>query len=487
MSVRVRFAPSPTGWLHMGSARTALINYLFAKNQNGSFILRVEDTDLKRGDDAFLKQQLTYLKWLGLNWDEGPKADTLENKGDYGPYRQSQRINIYKNHAKKLIESGKAYYCFLTDEEIADIRAKAIEKNEPLRVESPYRDQSLATAKHKMQNGEKPTIRFKVPRQKKNYTLKDVVRREVSFPSDMVGDFVLLRSSGLPVYNFACAVDDYIMKISHVFRSEEHLANTLRQMMIYKAFEWPLPIYGHLSLILGEDRKKLSKRHGAVSCDEYEKNGYLPSALLNFLALMGWNPKTTKEVFSLQELVDHFSLKGLNPSPGIFDVKKLDWINNQHLKKLENNSLWSILNPYFIKEGFKFPVVSESWWKDALSSLKDSFSSIKEAIELFRFLSEKHFKVHEDAKEVLSWPSTLVVLKMWESFLSSHPEEFISKEVFSKICKKIQEEKTVKGKSLFMPIRVAVLGCPQGAELKVIVPLIRREVLLQRVKKLLSI
>lgn len=482
-NVRVRFAPSPTGWLHLGGARTALINYLFAKNQKGVFVLRVEDTDLDRGDDNFLKAQLSDLQWLGLKWDEGPHPETLENQGSYGPYRQSQRQSLYQKYAQELIQSGKAYYCFLTDEEIEEMKKEALEKKEPLRVKSPYRDRSLEEAKERIKKGELAVVRFKVPEVKKNYVLKDVVRGEVCFPSDMVGDFVLLRSSGLPVYNFCCAIDDYSMKISHAFRSEEHLANTLRQMMIFEAFNWPLPLYGHLSLILGEDRKKLSKRHGSVSCGEYRKKGYLPSALLNFLALIGWNPKTEQEFFSFSDLVNSFSLKGLNPSPGIFDKKKLDWINGKHLKQMKEEDLWKKLQPFFIQENLQFPK-NPLWYKRAVSDLKETFSSLHEAIDVFRFLSESYFEVHDTAKEVLLWPSTAAVLDAWETFLRSYPHEEIAAEDFSQACKGIQEKTQVKGKFLFMPIRTAVLGCPQGVELKTIVPLIGRDVLIKRVSSL---
>ncbi len=477
---RVRFAPSPTGWLHLGGARTALINYLFAKNQKGTFVLRVEDTDLERGKDTFLRQQLNNLKWLGLDWDEGPHQETLKDQGAYGPYRQSQRLPLYQKYSRELVQSGKAYYCFLTDKEVQKIKQSALKKNEPARVKSPYRDNSLEQAKERIAKGESAVIRFKVSEVKKTYVLTDIVRGEVSFPSDMVGDFVLMRSSGLPVYNFACAVDDYSMKISHIFRSEEHLANTLRQLMIFEAFDWQVPLYGHLSLILGEDRKKLSKRHGAVSLEEYKKGGYLTSALCNFLVLMGWNPKTEQEIFSLPELIKCFSLKGLNSSPGAFDVKKLDWINNQHLKNKTDEQLWEKLQPFFTEENLQFPASSE-WRKKAIQSLRDSFTSLPEAVEIFRFLSKSHFKVDERAKEVLCWPSTSLVLKEWQSFLESFTDKEISRETFSEICKNIQKKTQVKGKFLFMPIRTAVLGKPQGVELKTIIPLISCDILLKRV------
>ncbi|MDE0119284.1 MAG: glutamate--tRNA ligase [Bdellovibrionales bacterium] len=479
-NVRVRFAPSPTGWLHLGSARTALINYLFAKNQNGTFVLRVEDTDLERGDLAFLQQQINDLKWLGLSWDEGPDPDTQKDQGSYKPYLQSQRLPLYQKCVHQLIKMDKAYYCFLTDQEIDQMKKKALEEKTPFRVNSPYRNGDLQQAQERIKKGESAVVRFKVPEVKKNYVIEDIVRGKVTFPSDMVGDFVLLRSSGLPVYNFSCAVDDYFMKISHVFRSEEHLANTLRQMMIFEAFNWPLPVYGHLSLILGEDRKKLSKRHGAVSCNEYKKQGYLPGALLNFLALMGWNPKTEEEIFSLSELINSFSLKGLNPAPGVFDKKKLNWINSQHLKQVTAESLWEMLTPYFKQKGLIFPN-SSSWKEKAVLALRSSFSSLEEAVEVFSVLSKNHFEVHETAKDILKWPSTIEVLNEWKIFLKSYASQEVSPEAFTKACKEIQKKLGVKGKFLFMPIRAAVLGCPQGLELKLIISLIKRDVLLKRI------
>ena len=278
------------------------------------------------------------------------------------------------------------------------------------------------------------------------------MRGEVFFPSDMVGDFVLIRSSGLPVYNFACAVDDHLMQISHVFRSEEHLPNTLRQLMIFKAFDWPLPFYGHLSLILGEDKKKLSKRKGALSCEEYQKQGYLPSAFLNFLALMGWNPKTEKEIFSLSELEKTFSVKGLNLSPGVFDHKKLSWFNSCHLTHLTDEQILKICQPFFEKENLKLPT-DEKWRQKAMSALRPSFSSVLSAVELFRLFSEELFNIDEKAKALWEWPLTGEVVRKWRDFLESYPGEEIKLEDFSKVLKSIQQKTGAKGRFLFMPLR----------------------------------
>ena len=480
-NIRVRFAPSPTGQLHLGGVRTALINYLFAKNKKGAFILRVEDTDIDRGSEHFLKEQLRDLKWLGLNWEEGIHPDTLESYGEYGPYRQSHRTDTYRKHAEQLVQERKAYYCFLTDQEIEEQKEQAIRQKKPIRVISPYRDIDLSTAEKKISLGEKAVIRFKTPKQKKNYVIQDIVRGKVEFPSDMVGDFVILRSNGLPIYNFACVIDDYLMKISHVFRSEEHLANTLRQLMIYEAFSWPQPLFAHLSIILGEDGKKLSKRQGAVSCNEYRNQGFLSPALLNFLALMGWNPKTEQEIFSMESLINNFSLEGLNASPAVFDVNKLTWIQAQHIKVMDDDVLWNILIKFFKKEKFQFPE-SGNWGVEAVNALKHSFSSLLEAKNIFRFLSESHFNIQNSAKEISCWENTFSVWNEWESFLANYKKDLLNSEDFSQVCKNIQKKLNVKGKFLFMPIRTAVLGQPSGAELKLIVPLIRPAVLLDRVR-----
>ncbi len=467
--VRVRFAPSPTGVLHVGGVRTALFNYLFAKKHQGSFILRVEDTDTTRSNDSYLTEQLENLKWLGLNWDDGP-------------YRQSERLHIYRHWAYQLIKKGHAYYCFLSEAECEAQKKQSIQ-NTPFRIKSPYRDESLQTAEAKIQAGEKATIRFKASTHTvKQYSFTDIVRGDISFPSDMVGDFILIRANGMPVYNFSCAVDDHLMHISHVLRSEEHLPNTLRQLMIFDALLWKRPLFGHLSIIQGSDRKKLSKRHGAVSCKEYKKQGYLPEALVNFLALLGWNPKTTQEFFLLPELIKLFSLKGLHTAPAVFDEKKLKWLNSQHIKQSDDLLLWSKLNIFFRQKGLEFPNSNE-WRKKAVQTLKTSFTTLLEGAELFQALSLNEFKIYPSAKVIYQWSSTMDVLKAWEECLKSHKDTIVESKDFLSFVKLIQTKVKVKGKFLFMPLRVAVMGYPEGAELKTIVPLLTRDILLQRVKK----
>ena len=476
-NIRVRFAPSPTGVLHAGGARTALFNFLFAKKHGGRFILRVEDTDLDRNQEHFLTEQLEALKWLGLEWDEG-----VEKAGECGPYRQSQRLDIYKQYAQKLLDIGKAYYCFLTDDELNQLKKTAQEQDKAFRVRSPYRDWSLDQALKKQKTGAKPVIRFKMPDVVKNYAIKDLVRGKVEFPSDMVGDFILIRSNDRPVYNFCCAIDDALMKISHIFRAEEHLPNTLRQLMIFEALSWTPPIYGHLSLILSADKKKLSKREGASSCLEYKEQGYLPSALNNFLALLGWNPKDNKEVFSFPELVSKFSEKNLNPAAAVFDENKLKWINTRHIRSMDYKEFWKMLEPLLDKNKISF-LNTEALKEKSFHALKSSFATLKEAVEVFLLLGD--FKIGSSVQEIMAWSHTKSLIVLWKKELEKLKTEHLSAEDFKNIQNSIKTQLNIKGAFLFKPLRAVMIGQTEGLDLKVIVDLIPRKTLIKRADQIL--
>lgn len=483
MSVRVRFAPSPTGYLHVGGARTALFNYLFAKKMGGSFILRVEDTDLERSTEDALKMQIEDLTWLGLNWDEGIDSQTLKSFGKHAPYKQSERLSIYKEHAEKLLVSGKAYYDFRTDEELDELKAQSLAEGKVHRTPRPEPLVSLSEARARLSRGEKAAVRFRVD-DIRDYIVQDIVRGEVKFQSDMVGDFVMLRSNGMPVYNFCCAIDDALMGITHVFRAEEHLSNTLRQQMIYEAFGYKVPQFGHLSLVLGEDRQKLSKRHGATSCNEYKKRGYLPEALLNFLALLGWNPGDDKEIYTIPELIEAFSEKRLNAAGGVFDEEKLKWMNATHLRALPPADLWSRLKPFLTEEKIQCSD-DPQWVARALEVFKTSMETLVDGINLFKPIDNNHFVIGEEGRETLKWESSKRVLEEWKKGLQKQ-NEFLTSEEFETLQNSIKDVARVKGKHLFMPIRVAVIGQPHGAELKTLVPLIHRNALIERVEKCLS-
>jgi nondiscriminating glutamyl-tRNA synthetase len=483
--VRVRFAPSPTGYLHVGGARTALYNYLYAKKHNGKFILRIEDTDQERSTEESLKMVLEDLQWLGLKWDEGPNPESLEDMGPHGPYKQSQRLGIYKKIAEELIQSGNAYYCFMTDEEIEMQREELKAKGLSLHVKSPYEDWPLAQALAEMKSGKSAVVRFKTSMMKKDFQFKDLIRGDITFPSDMVGDFVLLRSDGMPVYNFCCVVDDHMMKISHVLRAEEHLPNTLRQMMIYDSMKWTRPEFGHLSLILDEDRQKLSKRKGATSCHEFKNEGYMPEALLNFIALMGWSHANGKEVLTMDEMISGFDLTRANPAGAIFDAVKLKWMNSQHLRELSHDEIWKGISPWLLKEGLELP--SDKDWQDkSIGVFKSYMETWMDAVNLYRPISDKHFTIKPEADEFFAIESTKSVLSAWKELVAAETADFMTEERFLKIQDQVKEKTSVKGKNLFMPIRIAVIGQPHGAELKILVPLMKKSSLLARVDQALA-
>lgn len=483
--VRVRFAPSPTGYLHVGGARSAFFNYLFAKKNNGDFILRIEDTDQERSTLESLKMVIEDLTWLGLKWDEGPHPETLKDMGPYGPYKQSERLEIYKKVADELLNSGKAYYCFLTDEEIEQQREMARAQNRSPHVESPYEDWTLAQAQEKIKSGGKAVVRFKTRHLKKDYSFNDLIRGEVTFPSDMVGDFVLLRSDGMPVYNFCCVVDDHLMKITHVLRAEEHLPNTLRQLMIYEAMNWELPDFGHLSLVLDEDRQKLSKRKGATSCHQFKEEGYLPEALLNFIVLLGWSHPEGKEIIPLSEIIEHFYLDRINPAGAVFDGVKLKWMNSVYLRALNDRQIWKQLEPFIAKEKLTLPK-SESWQDQSVQVFRSYMETLTESVELYRPIDDTQFKVLPEAEEVLGWESSKSVLMVWKDLLKSSGKETLSEDEFLKLQDQVKDLAKVKGKFLFMPIRVAVIGKPHGTELKILVPLMQVSSLVQRAEKVLA-
>jgi nondiscriminating glutamyl-tRNA synthetase len=460
--VRVRFAPSPTGYLHVGGARTALLNWLYAKSTGGDFILRVEDTDQARSTEEALKMQISDLRWLGFDWNEGPDAG-----GPHGPYKQSQRLDIYKKHADQLLESGRAYDCFCTDEILEQKKKDALAAGRPPHYDGTCRALDPAERLRRKAAGERAVVRFHV--KAAEYVVRDLVRGEVKFPSDMVGDFVILRSDGMPVYNFCCVIDDALMEITHVLRAEEHLSNTLRQLMLYEAFGFEPPIFGHLSIILGPDKQKLSKRHGATSVHEYAERGYLPEALNNFLVLLGWSSPKGDEVMKLEELLAQFGLDRLNASPAVFDEKKLKWMNAVHLRALEPDELWKRIEPFLERAGLRFDD-SKAWRHRSLEAFKTKMETLADAVELYRPLADNQFAVKPESVAVAR--ENRRVVESWLKGLGSLSGEFIDEQEFEKLQSAVQQDCQVSGKNLFQPLRVAVVGVPHGVELKKLAPLL---------------
>jgi glutamyl-tRNA synthetase len=345
MTVRVRFAPSPTGSLHIGGARTALFNWLFARQNNGSFVLRLEDTDLERHLIEAEKGITASLRWLGLDWDEGPEVGGL-----FGPYRQSERINLYRTEAQRLLNSEMAYLCYCTSEELAAMRQEARQKGLAPRYNGKCRHLDQAARQKKEADGLLPVIRLKTP-QEGSTIVNDLIRGEVSFDNDTLDDFIIMKSNGIPTYNFACVVDDSLMQINYVIRAEEHLSNTPKQILLYQALGYNLPFFAHVPMILAPDRSKLSKRHGATAVEEFRLQGFLPEAIVNYLALLGWSPGDEREKIPLSEIIKLFSLNAISKSAAIYDLKKLTWLNAQYLNSLPLERIVAEAIPFFQKLG----------------------------------------------------------------------------------------------------------------------------------------
>lgn len=475
MTVRVRFAPSPTGYLHIGGARTAIYNYLYAKSLGGTFVLRIEDTDLERSKKEFEESQIEDLKWLGLDYDEGP-----DKPGEYGPYRQSERTAIYMEHAQKLVDQGLAYYAFDTDEELDQMREAAQKAGTLPHYSGKWRNEAyFEEAASKLAAGEKAAIRFKVPA--KSYVLQDKVRSRVVFPENMVGDFVIMRSNGLPVYNFCCVVDDALMKITHVIRGEDHLSNTVRQLMIYEAFGYDVPVFAHASLLIGKDRQKLSKRHGATSVTLYKDESYLPTALANYLVLLGWSHPDEKDVFDINALGTSFDLERLSKSPAIYDIEKLKWMNGQHLRALPDDELLEKCIA-FLPDGHFFSGQPVEWQRRCLELFKtqiEFFSEFKDRVGEDLLTSDIEWD--EKSEDVVSWETTPSICEFFSQKLSAVSNEFISPDEFSEWMTELKKDKGIKGKPLFMGARLSLTGRTHGPELVDLIPLTPKDVLMKRI------
>ncbi len=472
--IRARFAPSPTGSLHIGGARTALYNYLFAKKNAGDFILRIEDTDQKRHIESSQFQQVNDLAWLGLVWDEGLLPDG-SMRGAYQSYRQSERLGYYKQHVDQLLEKGKAFYCFLTDEQIDEMRDSAVQDKRPFQLCSPWRDLSLEQAKQKAESTDF-TIRFRNDQQG-TLAFSDLIRGDIALACETVGDFVLMRSGGMPVYNFSCVIDDHLMGITHVLRGEEHLPNTLKQMIIYQAFNWTHPQFGHLSVIVGSDRKKLSKRDDSVSILDFKSQGYLSEALINGMALLGWSHPDGQDIFSLSDLQECFDIGRLNAAPAAFDRQKLKWINAQYLRALSPEGvlarlLEQIPQAQYLSsydKGLLLPIIS--LYQSNADTLLDLLARVDGVVG--------EFELSVDAKDVLQWPQSIAVLTHWRQMVTEKPEYI--RDYFSDALTELKVSAQVSGKKLFMPLRVALIGQAQGAELKELVTVMPHTVMRKRV------
>ncbi len=476
-NIKVRFAPSPTGPLHIGGARSALFNHLFAVNNQGELVLRIEDTDAERSKREYEQEIIESLQWLGIKWTEGMGAG-----GKNGPYRQTERVAIYQEYAQNLIESGQAYYCFCTEEDLEQERQELISKGETPRYLGKCRYLSDAAREAKIKQGIKPTIRFQVPASK-IYVVDDIVRGRVSFESDSIGDFIILKSDGLPTYNFAVVVDDVLMGITHVIRAEEHLSNTPRQLMIYEALNFKRPAFAHISLILGSDRQKMSKRHGATSLIQYREMGYLPAAMFNFLSLMGWAPEGEEQLLSPAEIAEAFTLERVSKSPAVFDMDKLNWINQQYIKKLDISELTSLVKPFLDNSPYAESIdrMSQEKYELMIATVRDHLVCLSDIAREVAVIFD-NIAYETEALQVLQGEGVLLVL---QTFLDDFPAGEAPEDMKQHI-KAVTKKTGSKPKNVFMPLRCAVSGKVHGPDLPSLISIWGKEETLNRINAALQ-
>ena len=472
--VRVRFAPSPTGALHIGGARTALFNWLFARNQKGKFILRIEDTDRSRSTLEAEQAIFAGLEWLGIDWDEGPRVG-----GSFGPYFQTERKEIYQKYAQQLLAEGKAYFCFCTPEELEQKRKEAEARKEAPRYDGHCRKLSEAEIKKKLESGIPKVIRFLLPPIGET-KVEDLIRGKVVFKNELLDDFVLLKSDGYPTYNFACVIDDHLMEITHVIRGDDHLSNTPRQILLYQAFGWELPKFAHIPMILGKDRTRLSKRHGATSVIAYRDQGYLPEAVINYIAKLGWGYKD-QEIFSREELIEKFSLEGVNKNPAIFDLEKLNWLNGQYIRKILPERLVDLCEPLVLAT---YGPQDFAYLTKVVMSLKDRLVTIPDIIPLSYYFFKDDFTY--DPQGVEKYFKTLHAQKI----IATLKERLTKVEPFTRdnielVFKQLAAEMKVKLGEVIHPCRLALTGRVESPPMYEVVEILGKEKVLQRLTKVL--
>lgn len=489
--IRVRIAPSPTGPLHIGTARTALFNYLFAKKHQGVFILRIEDTDLERSESRFEKDIVDNLKWLGLDWDEG-----LGVGGRYAPYRQSERLGTYAKYLEKLLNEKKAYHCFCSEAELEAERQYKMSQGKAPVYSGKCRDLEGETVKKYLAEGKPSIIRFKTPEKKVEFN--DLIRGRIEFDASLIGDFSIAKNISTPLYNFAVVIDDFEMNVNYVIRGEDHISNTPKQILIQEALEFPRPNYAHLPLILGQDRSKMSKRHGATSLEEYKNQGYLPEAMVNFMALLGWNAGTDREIYSLASLIKEFSLERVQKGGAVFNVKKLDFLNGFYIRQRSLEKLTELCLPFLENRGLIEPgseigefMIKETGEKIGIEKIQRIVALYKERLKKLSeipYLTEFFFKKKlEYDKNLLKWKKMSEEeiknsLQTTEKTLSGISSDDWNKDNLTKVLMTEAEKMSNRGEILW-PLRVALSGKEASAGPLEIAEILGKEKTLARLKE----
>ncbi|MVP02280.1 glutamate--tRNA ligase [Paenibacillus lutrae] len=480
--IRVRYAPSPTGHLHIGGARTALFDYLLARKNGGQFIVRFEDTDQTRHVESGVQNQLDGLSWLGLNWDE-----SVDVGGPYAPYRQMERLDLYRPFIDQLLQDKNAYPCYCSEQEIEQEREEQEARGETPQYSGKCRHLTDEQKAQLEVDGRKPSIRFHVPKDK-IISFTDKVREGVEFETNGIGDFIIVRPDGIPTYNFGVVLDDHLMRISLVIRGEEHLTNTPRQIMLYEALKLPLPEFAHLSLILNPDRKKMSKRDESIIqfVQQYNELGYLPEAVVNFIALLGWSPVGEEEMFTLEELVEQFDLDRVSKSPAVFDMDKLNWMNNHYLKKAPLEQVAGLAIPHLQKAGLVAAEPTEDqlrWATELVGLYQEQLRYAAEIVDLSELFFREQLAFDEEASALLAEEHVPAVLQSFLKQVENAAD--LEPGNVQKLLKNVQAETGYKGKQLFMSIRVALTGQMHGRDLNMTIHLLGRDKVLARLSSLL--
>ncbi|MBU0672540.1 MAG: glutamate--tRNA ligase [Candidatus Margulisbacteria bacterium] len=475
MTVRVRFAPSPTGALHIGGARTALFNWLFARKLGGKFILRIEDTDQQRSTLEANRAIFHGLEWLGLDWDEGPNVD-----GPLGPYYQTERLEIHQKHIDQLLKEGKAYYCFCSPEELEKKRQEAAARKEAPRYDGTCRKLAEAEIKQLAESGKRKVVRFLLP-PTGDTIVSDLIRGEVVFKNELLDDFVIQKSDGFPTYNFACVIDDHTMEITHVIRGDDHLSNTPRQILLYLAFGWQPPKFAHIPMILGKDKARLSKRHGATSVIAYSDIGYLPEAVLNYIARLGW-AHGDQEIFSREELIEKFSLKGVSKSSAIFDTDKLNWLNGKYIREILPERLIDLCEPLLIEAYGNHDL---EYIKKVVLAFHDRLTLIPEIVPLSKFFFTDDFEYDQKALE--KHFKTVNAKKIMETLKERLAKvEPFTKDKIEPVFKGLAQEMDLKLGMIIHPCRLALTGTLQSPPMYDVVEILGKKKVEERIERAIA-
>lgn len=478
--VRVRFAPSPTGYLHIGGARTALFNWFFARQNKGKLILRIEDTDTARLKEDSVSQILDSLKWLGIDWDEGP-----EKGGDFGPYYQSERQNFYKAAAEALIQSGKAYFCFCTAEELEAEREQQRQEGVPFHYSGKCRNLSPDEVQKRLAQGLKPVIRLKLPNSGL-IVVQDIIRGEVRFNFDQYDDFIIVKSNGLPAYNFACVVDDHAMQISHVIRAEEHLSNTPKQQYLYEVLGYKVPQFAHLSMILAPDRSKLSKRHGATSVSEFKDMGCLPEAIINYLTLLGWSPKEGQgEIFTPEQTIKAFELDKVSKTAAVYDIQKLIWLNGQYITQLDLQKFIDHALPFLLHEGIltlQEEQQNHEYLVTVVKTVRERVRTLQELADACRYFYQDVTDYEEKGKKKYFSQEGVADLLAKGKACLANIEDF-TVENTEKAYRALMDELNIKGGAIIHPTRLALTGRTMSPGLFDVIAVLGKEKCIERLEQ----